>query len=138
MSWNKHPDYTNVFIYEKIFNKYTYRIEVQVEQYAKTVRFWISLSSGKKRKELSVFEDKPNKSLGGIKALIWAKKEILNFPYWYTRSYITEDKKCFICIGWEDSRRRNIYERLKKEGFYFMNIDKCKTLIKEIEYVDSN
>lgn len=132
INWIKDNRYTNVFTCTETFGKYKYVVEILVDYKPKTVRFWVALSSGKKRKELDVFEDKENKSFGGIRALFWVKKAILHFPEFYTKGYITEDVKCFICIHWADSRRRNIYKRLEKEGFYFMHIDGQKTLMKEV------
>lgn len=132
MCWVKNDKFTNVFASTKTFGKYKYIVEILVDYKPKTIRFWVSVSSGKKRKELNIFEDKENKSFGGIKALFWIKRAILKFPEFYTKDYITEDVKCFICIHWADSRRRDIYKRLKKEGFYFMPIEGQKTLIKEV------
>jgi hypothetical protein len=98
----------------------------------KSIKLWVALSSGKKRKDLKIFEDKENKSFGGIKALIWVKKAILEFPEYYKEAYITEDVKLYICIQWSDNRRRDVYKRLEKDGFYFKHIDGSKALVKEI------
>lgn len=127
--WIKHKDYTNVYYCSEEFNGYTYVIQIIPEVLSKSIRYWPSLSSGTKRKELDIFEEKPNKSKGGIKALLWAKDAILDFPNWYKYSY---GKQQYICIAWADNRRRNIYERLKSEGFKFMKIDGNKILIKKI------
>ena len=113
-------------------NGTTYKIRIWVEQ-LKTNKFWIGVSSGKKRKELDIFEDKPNKSTGGMKALIWIKNEVLGFPeYFKTLRHTYKGKRQYICIVWADSRRRNIYQRLEKDGFKFQIIDKEKVLIKEV------
>ena len=69
MNWIKDNRYTNIFTCEKYFGKYKYLIEISVEEKPKTIRFWVNVSSGKKRKELSVLGNKENKSFGGIKAL---------------------------------------------------------------------
>jgi len=113
------------------FNGTTYKLRIWVEQ-LKTNRFWIGVSSGKKRKELDIFEDKPNKSMGGMKALIWIKKEVLTFPEFFKTTHYYVGKRQYICIAWADSRRRNIYQRLEKDGFKFQIIDKEKVLIKEV------
>jgi hypothetical protein len=40
-----------------------------------------------------------------------------DFPEYYkNRVY---QRKEYICIGWSDKRRRDIYERLLKDGFTF-------------------
>lgn len=132
MNWIKDPRYTNIFTCTEYFNGYRYKIEISTEERSKSIRLWVGLSSGKKRKELDIYGDKENKSLGGIKALFWVKKAILAFPEYYKNLYRTEDVKLYICIHWADSRRRDIYKRLEKDGFYFMTIDRSKTLIKEV------
>jgi hypothetical protein len=38
----------------------------------------------------------------------------------------------YLCVGWADNRRRNIYERLVKEGFQFMVEGGRKILIKKL------
>lgn len=133
MNWVKDDRYSNVYTCSEYFDKYKYTVEIMWEERSKSIRFWVGLSSGKKRKDLEIFEQKSNKSLGGIKSLIWAKKTMLQFPEFFKKNYRTEDIKLFICIMWSDNRRRKIYERLlKKDNFYFMSIDGKKTLIKEI------
>lgn len=47
--------------------------------------------------------------------------------------YHTKGLKLYICIDWADNRRRNIYQRLQKEGFTFRNINNHKSLVKQIE-----
>ena len=132
MNWSKDKRYNNVFICSEYFNGYKYTVEITVEDKIKSLRFWVAVSSGKKRKDLNIFEEKENKSLGGIKALFWVKKAILHFPTFYTEGWRTENTKMYICVTWADSRRRDIYKRLEKDGFYFMQIDGNKTLIKEV------
>ena len=133
MNWIKDTRYNNVFTCSESFNGYKYTIEVTVEDKIKSLRFWIAVSSGKKRKELDIFEDKKNKSLGGLKALFWIKKAVLHFPTFYHKGWMTDNTRMYICITWADSRRRDIYEKfLEKDGFSFMNIDGKKTLVKEI------
>ena len=87
------------------------------------------MSSGKKRRDLRVFEPKETKSTGGVKALFWAKKVILEFPEYYGNPY---NQKQFICVHWADSRRRNIYSRLIAEGFEFGTRENKKILIKKV------
>ena len=64
-----------------------------------------------------------------MKALIWCKDTILEFPAEYNRD---KDLKQYICIGWSDNRRRNIYDRLRRYGFEYSQIDNRKTLIKQV------
>ncbi|MFT6125746.1 MAG: hypothetical protein ACJAVA_000187 [Flavobacteriaceae bacterium] len=134
MDWYKDIDCNNTFLCHRYFGKYKYLVEIWVEETTNSLRFWAAVSSGKKRKELMVFEDKSTKSLGGIKALLWVKNAILNFPEYYDENYYCEGFKVYICIRWSDNKRRDIYSRLEKEGFYFMPIDNNKTLIKEVNY----
>ena len=122
----------NIFTCTEYFNEYKYKVEISTEERSKSIRFWVGLTSGKKRKELNIYEDKKNKSLGGIKALLWAKKAILAFPNYFKEKYVTDDVKLYICIHWADSRRRDIYQRLERDGFYFSTIDGNKTLIKKV------
>lgn len=129
--WNKDKRFTNVYYKTNNFNGYQYNIIVTIEESDKTLKYWISASSGKKKRDFYVFDDKSEKSLGGIKALVWLKESMLEFPIFYkNRVY---KRKEYICINWSDSRRRDIYSRLQKEGFIFMNIDGNKCLMKKIK-----
>lgn len=132
MSWIKHKDYANVFYVTRQFNHCTYVVSITVEDSVKSLKFWVAASSGKKRKDLVVFEEKESKSDGGLKALIWIKNQMLNFPQYYKEKYNTKDTNLYICISWSDSRRRNIYERLLEDGFKFQIIHNNKTLIKKV------
>lgn len=129
-SWIKDSKYEDTYYCSKEFNGCTYLIQIWIWKYSKSIKYWVGLSSGKKKKELDIFEDKSNKSTGGIKALLWVKNTILEFPEYYKK--YTEGKQEYICISWADNRRRNIYERLKSEGFRFMIVDGKKCLIKKI------
>lgn len=130
MDWERNTEFHNTYHCSKEFNGFTYVTSVFVEDNPKTVRYWVGASSGKKRKDLEVFDDKPEKSLGGIQALLWIKSCMEDFPKWY--GYRVRGRKQYICIHWVDSRRRDIYSRLQKEGFRFMTIDGNKTLIKKL------
>lgn len=130
MCWIKDNKYTNVYYQTKMFDKYKYNIFITLEETDKSLKYWIAISSGKKRKEFDIFEEKENKSLVGIKPLFWIKNEILEFPKYYTKGMT--NKSQYICITWADNRRRNIYQRLEREGFKFMNIGGEKCLVKKI------
>lgn len=122
----------------KKFNSTYYKLTMQVEHFNKTIKTWVSVSSAKKRKHLDNVEFEYDlegvKRDGGIKALLWIKNEILNFYNDYNKDYKTElYDKLYICIHWSNNKRRNVYSRLQKEGFYFMNDENCKILMKEIK-----
>lgn len=129
MEWTKVEGYWNVYKTSKIFNGYHYSVFITVSNYIKTQKYWVAASSGKKRRELEIFEDKESKSLGGIKALLWIKEAMLDFPFFYKNPY---NKREYICIEWSDSRRRDVYERLNKEGFNFAMTKGGKILMKKL------
>lgn len=131
MEWAKDVKFKNVYITSKKFNNYQYNVLITLEDTtkSKSIKYWVSASSGKKRREFEVFEEKEVKSLGGIKALFWIKEAILDFPFFYGNPY---NKTEYICIAWADNRRRNIYERLKKEGFVFAMESGVKILRKKL------
>ncbi|MES2864064.1 MAG: hypothetical protein V4666_08095 [Bacteroidota bacterium] len=132
MEWERDKKFTNVWHVIQEFNGFKYEVVAVIEQTDKVDKFWFSAGSGKKRKELSVWEEKDKKSLGGIHALIWIKNMILSFPEYYTNSpYGRSKKRRYLCIGWSDSKRRNIYERLLKYGFVFQMEQGSKILIKK-------
>lgn len=111
---------------EKEFNGSVYRIEIYIWEYPKSIKFWVGASSGRKRKDREIFIDKENKSTGGIKALIWIKDKIFEFPKFFG----SKIKNQYICIRWSDNRRRDIYKRLEKEGFQF-TIDEGKKILRK-------
>ena len=130
MEWIKDPKYTNVWYTTKKFGKYQYNVLVIPEQTDKSIKYWISVSSGKKRKEFEIFEDKASKSLGGIRALFWIKEAMYDFPKYFSNRVGSRAE--YLMIGWADSRRRNIYQRLEKEGFLFMVDNGNKILMKKL------
>jgi hypothetical protein len=132
MKWTKDPKYTNVWVIAKKFNSYQYNVIVMPEQTHKSIKYWVSVSSGKKRKEFEIFENKESKSLGGIRALFWIKEAMYDFPKFYKDKHSLSKLNSYICIGWSDSRRRDIYKRLEKEGFQFMMDEGNKILIKKL------
>ena len=132
MDWMKDKNYTNVWITTKSFNGYQYNVIVIPDITDKTVKYWIHASSGKKRKEFEIFEDKKNKSLGGIRALFFIRDAMYDFPKYFRNTSNIEGKKEYLMIGWADSRRRDIYQRLEKEGFQFMMDGGNKILMKKL------
>lgn len=120
----------NFYTISKYFGKYKYVVSVFVEETDKSLKYWVGASSGRKRKQLDIFEQKSDKSFGGIKALLWIKSCIFEFPK--THNKYVHGRKEYICIQWSDSRRRDIYSRLIKYGFEFQMIGGEKTLIKRL------
>jgi len=132
MEWIKDPKYTNTYYTTKKFNDYQYNVIIITEETDKSLKYWVHVSSGKKRKEFEIFEDKENKSLGGIRALFWVKEAMFDFNDYITERRNLKNKNVYCCVGWADSRRRNIYQRLEKEGFRFSMEDGKKILIKKL------
>ena len=133
-SWKMDLQYENAFSIYKKFNSTFYKLTTQLQYHGKTIKYWVFLSSGKKRKEFNYYENKPNKSDGGIKALLWAKEKIFSFHEFFISNYCigNEVKNFYICLKWADSKRRNVYSRLIKYGFYFMYDEGEKILMKKI------
>jgi len=130
VEWIKDPRYTNTYYTTKKFNGYQYNVLVITEESPKTIKYWIHASSGKKRREFEIFENKENKSLGGVRAIFWIKEAMYDFPRCFKN--MVRDRQQYICIGWSNNRRRNIYSRLIKEGFEFRSEQGRKILIKKL------
>lgn len=114
----------------KTVNGDKYNVIITVYRTLKVDKFWVAVSSGKKRKQELLFEDKEYKAKGGLKALFWVKQVILEFPKFYGNAY---NKRQYIIIHWSDNRRRDIYKRLEKDGFRFTMEDGYKVLMKGVE-----
>ena len=112
-------------------NDVKYRMEFLIDLTLNSTKIYASISSGKKRKLLNVFEEKKEKSNNGLKPLIIAKNIMYEFGCYYKKEWINYGD-VFLCIQWSDNRRKNIYARLLKEGFKFTKVDKIPTLIKNI------
>lgn len=81
--------------------------------YDNYTHWYVSLSSGKKRYELSIYEQKYQRSGNGFEVVKWAINALLEFPY-----------KGRVVIYWADVRRRKIYGRfLLKHGFNLTRFD---------------
>jgi len=132
MEWIEDSDYY-LWYTEEVFEGYTYRLSMSVHESSKSIKFWVGASSGKKRKDKNIYHDKENKSLGGIKSLFWIKRMMYEFPIYYTKMYPWKANKTkYICVGWADNRRRDIYQRLQKEGFQFIIDEGRKILMKKL------
>lgn len=115
------------------FDGTDYKISVFVQENSKSIKIWVGVSSGNKRKHLEIYEDSEVVRVGGIKALLWIKNEILRFGTLYGEEY-KGNLKVYMCIEWADSRRRDIYHRsLSKEGFRFGMDEGEKILIKRLK-----
>ena len=130
MEWIKDKRYTNLYYISKQFNGFTYNAVMTLEETDKSVKYWFSISSGKKRKDFEIFEEKDNKSFGGVSALFWLKECLLDFPTFFAPRLYSRNQ--YLVIGWADSRRRNIYQRLEKEGFQFAMENNKKVLVKKL------
>jgi hypothetical protein len=132
MNWIKDPKYIKTYYTTEKFNGYQYNVLVIVEETDKSIKYWIHASSGKKRKEFEIFEDKENKSLGGIRALFFIKEAMFDFPRYFKERRYVGNKTCYLCVGWAENRRRKIYQRIDKEGFQYMIEDGRKILMKKL------
>ena len=131
MEWELQDKGSNYRVYttSKEFNGDLYVVTIWVDKSLKSDKFWIGVSSGKKRKHRKIFEEKEYKSKGGLKALLWIKDSIFDFPIYYGNTY---NKKQYICLHWSDARRRDIYSRLERYGFQFVFEDGQKILMKKL------
>jgi hypothetical protein len=131
MSWSKVEGYLNVYAISEVFNGFQYNVVMTLGESDKTVKYWVSISSGKKRKDFEVFEEKANKSFGGLKALFWIKSAVFSFSEFFKPRL--NGRQEYICVGWADARRRDIYENyLKREGFTFAMEFGNKILMKKL------
>lgn len=112
-------------------NEVKYRMEFYINLTLNSTKIYTSISSGKKRKLLNIFEEKGIKNNNGLKPLIIAKNIMYEFGCYYKKEWINYGD-VFLCIQWSDNRRKNIYTRLLKEGFRFTKVDNTTTLIKNI------
>ena len=79
--------------------------------------FSIFLSSGKKRRELRVFEEKESISFNGIKVLLKILNIInIEFPKFYN-SDLT------LVVFWADTKRRRVYKRLENYGWRLSRVE---------------
>ena len=134
MNWNKLDKYQDCFYTSKEFNGYTYNVVISVEKSDKSIKYFVAVSSGKKRKEFDIFEEKLNKSFGSIRVLFWIRESIFDFPVFYSSRTSNKDKRNkYLCIGWSDSRRKKIYQRyLEKDGFILMRDNNYNVLMKKL------
>lgn len=102
-----------------IINNIKYRIQFH-DHY---VCWYVSLSSGKKRRELDIYEDKLNKSRNSWQVVKWVLSAIDQFPY-----------KGRIIIHWADKRRKVIYGRfLLRIGFKLTKFDRQDCYLKNYD-----
>jgi hypothetical protein len=70
----------------------------------------------------------------GLSGLLWAKEKIKEFENFIINKKIEKEKiSMYILVGWEDNRRRKVYERgLKNLGYKIDYMVGRKLLIKKI------
>ncbi len=107
--------YYHIFRKEALFGKIKFRILASVNP---DLDVFIGVSSGRKRKQLEIFEDKGEKNIGcGIEVLKWIKQSVLEFPEWHANNHSYPLRS--LQIQASDKRRWEIYKRsLVREGFY--------------------
>ena len=137
---NKNSDY---YIKEKLSNGQTLYIEFQTEYRKECCGFWVYLIVYKKRKHLlndGLFCKSTGDKLG-IKTLLIAREIIIEFENFIKdivtkkreEGLISKDLKYYIEVGWDDNRRRKVYERgLKKYGYDYTYEEGFKYLRKRI------
>ena len=77
----------------------------------------VMLSSGKKRKELKIFEEKKNISFNGYEVLIKVFNIVnTEFPKFYN-SNLT------LAVFWADTKRRRVYKRLENYGWRLSRVE---------------
>ena len=77
----------------------------------------VMLSSGKKRKELKIFEEKKNISFNGYEVLTKVFNIVnIEFPKFYN-SNLT------LVVFWADTKRRRVYKRLENYGWRLSRVD---------------
>ncbi len=97
----------------------------------KTIYYEITLKIQHKRKQ-NVFLKQIGKC--GLEGLLWAKNKIIEFEEFIKTK--NTDKTIKIVCGWDDNRRRNIYERsLSKLGYSFENLFNKKYLVKTVDKI---
>ena len=77
----------------------------------------VMLSSGKKRRELKIFEEKKNISFNGYEVLIKVFNIVnTEFPKFYN-SNLT------LVVFWADTKRRRVYKRLENYGWRLSRVE---------------
>ncbi|AFF28212.1 gp214 [Sphingomonas phage PAU] len=113
-SLDTYDGYYHAYIVTRKFGNVKARLGINLDPY---MNCYVSLSSGRKRKQLSIYEDKPEKNSCGIEILIWTKEAMLDFPIWFNDRHI--NKLNSMLVTGSDTRRFKIYKRyLIPHGFY--------------------
>lgn len=118
----KNNQTASIFFIREIYSKCTeYHIVFAISNKKKYIKQWLL-------DKKDVLSDKITGTCG-LEGLIWAKNEIISFE-----NFIKErEQSIVICIGWEDNRRRNVYERaLSKYGYKISYRHNSKYLSKKI------
>lgn len=105
-----------------LINNSMYQMDFHTYYLNNSLRIYVALSSGKKRKELDYSGlYKTNNSDGGLKTLVWCKNQIKKFIEEHKSlvRYYNDMESIYIIVGWDDKKRREIYKaKLKDLGFY--------------------
>lgn len=130
--WEKDNSFEDTFYKIRKINNTYYKISLVFYFYNKSIKVNIGVSSGNKRKHLDSFEPNDYTRDGGVKALVWVKEELKSIPEFIESYYFVGGRKKYLCIRWVDAQRRDVYSRLQREGFYFVNEDGERFLIKKV------
>ena len=85
--------------------------------YINSDTYSVMLSSGKKRKELKIFEEKKNISFNGYEVLTKVFNIVnIEFPKFYN-SNLT------LVVFWADTKRRRVYKRLENYGWRLSRVE---------------
>jgi len=72
----------------------------------------------------------------GLIGLLWAKDIIKEFEIFIKQEYPYKNHTTILHCGWDDNRRRNVYERgLRKMGYTYGRVFGYKALMKELKNV---
>jgi len=137
--WIRLDGYTNYFYLIFKENNTFYKIGIIREENNKSVKLWIDLISNRKKSKLDISTldskdyDTNHNSDGGIKALLKVKKYIEQYYLEdFSTYFILTKKTIYVCIGWWDSKRRNVYSRLLSDGYEYIMDHNKKILRKKI------
>jgi len=132
LDWEIDRDWMDCYFKIIKVNSTFYKMEVQASVEKKSISLNIALSSGKKRQHFDNFYDQDSvKRDGGIKALLICKNQIFKFCNEYANK--SHHKVIYIDIGWIESKKRDIYMRLEREGFRKRRVNWGIVLSKKIK-----
>jgi len=126
----KSKEFQGYYFTEKVKNQ-SLLIEFFEEHTNKKIYYFVAFTIFTKKKHMEQVTLKTTGKIG-LSGLLWAKKRIIEFET-YIKNKNFENKDICIAIGWDDNRRRRVYERgLQNLGFKFKHIFNHKYLIKSL------